>query len=398
LRVLEALRWGKEVEEAFFAAGCRELPPVERDYYLRRPLPFDPERTRHGLAALEHDVERRLGQDHPAGRLLLSRCRQARGVIDLLEARGTRRFAAVSARLHGSSRDALPAGAPRLADLARSLGQLVAGLDDDAELCREEKTLDAETAAHLLSGRLAAYFAGGPAVKVLVTPALDATAAVGGDCLKVRQDARFSPRDVRLLEVHEGWVHLGTSHNARRQAACPFLARPLPEATRTQEGLAVWTEVLAFASHPARLRLLAGRVEAVGLAEAGADFLDVFRYFAGHGLTPRESYQQAARVFRGSLPAGGPFTKDLAYAHGFAEVGHFLQEAVRSRRTRLVPLLFAGKVSVADLPDLDELATAGLVERPALLPPPFADLRALVAWLCCAGCLRPPAGLRPAGS
>src|SRR6516164_9351980 len=43
IRILDAIKWDDDIERAFFAAGCRKLPPVDRDYYLARPLPFDPE-------------------------------------------------------------------------------------------------------------------------------------------------------------------------------------------------------------------------------------------------------------------------------------------------------------------------------------------------------------------
>jgi uncharacterized protein (TIGR02421 family) len=380
LRVLEAVRWGKDVEEAFFAAGCRELPRVDRDRYLCRPLSFDAAHTLQALADLARHITRSLGKNHAAARLLLRRCRQALDVLDLLDARGTSDFPVAAARLYGNSRDRLASGARTLRELADHLGDHADTLAEDDDLAPEARTLGADACAELLAERLGAYF--GQPVTVSVTEALEANAAVCGGWLKVRRGARFNLRDVRLLEVHEGWVHLGTSRNASAHALGPVLARALPESATTQEGLAVWTELLAFASTPARLRLLAGRVEAIALAEDGADFLEVFRYFAASGLDQRDAYQQAARVFRGGLPTAGPFPKDLAYARGFAEVGGFLRDAVRRRQTKLIPLLFCGKVSLADLPDLAELAAAGLVQRPRLLPPPFADVRALAAWLC----------------
>ena len=54
--------------------------------------------------------------------------------------------------------------------------------------------------------------------------------------------------DLRLLEVHEGWVHLGTTLNGQSQPVCTFLSKGPPSSTLTQEGLAVLTEVFAFAS------------------------------------------------------------------------------------------------------------------------------------------------------
>src|SRR5439155_19818314 len=135
-----------------------------------------------------------------------------------------------------------------------------------------------------------------------------ADAAAGGDYLKIRRDARFSPRDLSVLEVHEGWLHLGTTLNGQGQPVCTFLSKGPPSSTIAQEGLAVLTEILAGASHPRRLRRLAQRIAAIARAEAGANFLDVYHYLLNEGCTPRESYQQSMRIFRGSLPEGcGPF-------------------------------------------------------------------------------------------
>jgi uncharacterized protein (TIGR02421 family) len=383
LRILDAVRWDDEVEERFFAAGCTELPRVDRDWYRNRPLPFDPASKREELARLEKDLSARLGSRHPAGRILLRACAQLRDVASLLAQRGTTAFTALSRRLYGSSRDPLPQGAPSLAEMARCLTGAVCSTE-----VTEEPTLDAPAAGRLLAERLTDYF--GDAVCVQVSPDLAADAAVVGDALKVRDDARFSLRDVYLLEVHEGWVHLGTTRNGLRQPVCTFLSRATPAATVTQEGLAVLTEVLAFASHPARLRRLANRVAAVALAEEGADFLDVFRFFAQQGCSSRESYQHTARIFRGSLPHGcGPFTKDLAYSKGFVGVYHHLRQAVARGEAKRIPLLFCGKTCLEDMDDLAELADAGVLLPPRRVPPPFADLRSLAAWVAFVACLHP---------
>lgn len=117
LRLLDSLRWDESVEHAFFAAGCRELPRVDRATYRAKALPFDPADKRRELHALAAEVERRLGSDDPAGRLLHERCHDYLAVVDLLEARGTPAFASLSAKLFGTSRQALP-GAAALAELA----------------------------------------------------------------------------------------------------------------------------------------------------------------------------------------------------------------------------------------------------------------------------------------
>src|SRR5205085_11368001 len=95
----------------------------------------------------------------------------------------------------------------------------------------------------------------------------------------IRHKATFTAREVRLLEVHEGWVHLGTTLNGLNQPICTFLSKGPPSSTVTQEGLAVITEIITFASHPARVRRLTNRIEGTAMAEAGANFLEVYRYF-----------------------------------------------------------------------------------------------------------------------
>src|SRR5262249_11523080 len=81
-------------------------------------------------------------------------------------------------------------------------------------------------------------------------------------------------RSLALVEVPEGWAHLGTTLNGQSQPVCTFLGKGPPSSTVTQEGLAVLTEFLTFVSHPGRVRRLVRRIEAAALAEGGADFLD----------------------------------------------------------------------------------------------------------------------------
>jgi uncharacterized protein (TIGR02421 family) len=399
IRVLDALKWEDDVERAFFAAGARELPPVSTDYYRRRPLPFDPGQKRREFQTLERDVRRKLGKDNPAGQILTRRCVEYREVVDLLAHRGTPSFAVLSRKLYGSAADRLHANEPSLAELARTMaGTLDHGCPGDTRVS-EEPVLKGSEAVQVLAGRLASFF-GDEAVQVRLADGLIADAVAGSDYIKLRAGARFTPRELRLLEVHEGWVHLGTTRNGQSQPVCTFLCKGPPSATLAQEGLAVVTEILAFASHPARVRRLAHRIEALARAEAGADFLDVYRFFLSQGYAPRMSYYQAVRIFRGSLPAGcGPFTKDLCYHKGLVLVYHFLRGATAGGLASRILLLFCGKTSLEDVPALGQLAEEGLLAPPRFLPPPFADPCALSAWLCYTnflGCLSP--GLRVTAS
>jgi uncharacterized protein (TIGR02421 family) len=383
IRILDAIKWDEEIERAFFEKGCRELPPVTRDFYLKRPLPFDPEAKLHEFHLVERDIRRQLGEFNAPGQIMSRMCQEYREVVRMLANRGTPVFAETSERLYGSATDSFHAGDPNLADLGHMMSDMLDHLSHETIFGHEEPVLEARDAVDLLQERLGRYFQGPGPVRVRISDGIVADAAAGNDCIKVRQGARFSAREVRLLEVHEGWVHLATTLNGQAQPVCTFLSKGPPSSTITQEGLAVLTEILVFASHPGRLRRLTNRIEGVALAESGADFLEVYRYFLDEGYDSRESYQHTMRIFRGSLPAGcGPFTKDLSYSKGFVLVYNYIRLAVSRGLVRRAPLLFCGKTTLADVKTLGQLVEEGLVTPPRHLPPPFADLHGLSAWMC----------------
>jgi uncharacterized protein (TIGR02421 family) len=388
IRVLDAIKWDDDIERAFFEKGCRELPPVTRAYYESRPLPFDVEEKKHEFHAIERDIRRQLGEYNAAGQIMARMCQEYREVVRMLANRGTRAFGEISERLYGSSSDSFHAGDPNLADLGHMMSDVLDNLSHEAIFGREDATLDASQTVDTLSERLGKYFQDPAAVRIKLSDGIVADAAAGSDYLKIRATAHFTPRDVRLFEVHEGWVHLGTTLNGQHQPICTFLSKGPPSSTITQEGLAVLTEILAFASHPGRVRRLTNRIEGVAMAEAGADFLEVYRYFLEEGYNSREGYQHTMRIFRGSLPEGcGPFTKDLCYSKGFVLVYNYIRLAVSRGMVRRVPLLFCGKTTLADIKTLAHLVDEGLVEPPRFVPPQFGDLRALSAWMCYANFL-----------
>jgi uncharacterized protein (TIGR02421 family) len=383
IRILDAIKWDDEIERAFFATGCRELPPVCRDYYFSRPLPFDPEQKQHELHGIERDIRRQLGEFNAPGQIMSRMCQEYRDVVQMLVHRGTPLFAQISERLYGSSSDSFHAGDPNLVDLGHMMSDILDNLSHDSIFSNDASALEAPQAVEVLSDRLKEYFHDPATVRVKLSDGIIADSAAGSDYIKLRQAARFTPRELRLLEVHEGWVHLGTTLNGQAQPVCTFLSKGPPSSTITQEGLAVITEVFAFASHPARVRRLTNRIEGVAMAEAGANFLEVYRYFLEEGYDSRESYHHTTRIFRGSLPQGcGPFTKDLCYSKGFVLIYNYIRLAVRRGMVRRVPLLFCGKTTLADIKTISQLVEEGLVIPPRFVPPQFADLHALTAWMC----------------
>src|SRR5881398_1443766 len=143
IRILDAIKWDEDVERAFFDKGCRELPPVTRDYYLARPLPFDAEQKLHEFHAIERDIRRQLGEFNAPGQIMSRMCEEYRDVVSLLEHRGTRAFAEASERLYGSASDSFHAGDPNLADLGHMMSDILDNLSHESIFGKEDRTLDA---------------------------------------------------------------------------------------------------------------------------------------------------------------------------------------------------------------------------------------------------------------
>lgn len=381
IRVLDAIKWDNDVKRDFFKSKFRKLPPVDADYYHKLPLSFDPQSKKEELYAIERDVRRLLGQFSAIGGILQRMCREYRELVRMIEARGTAEFSKISQELYGSADDAFYAGAPRLKDLAALISDILSHTKNQ-ETEADEKRYTGEEAVTILSERLSHYFGGSKQqVRVKISDGIIADAAAGAEWIKIRKDARFSERDLRVIEVHEGWVHMGTTLNGLNQPICTFLSKGPPSSTMTQEGLAIIMEIFTFTSFPGRVRRLTDRINAIYMAEQGANFIDIFNFYRDCNLNDDDSYSVASRVFRGSTPDGGPFTKDLVYSKGFVLIYNYIRLAIQRGLGSRIPLLFSGKTTLEDQRILSDLVEEGLVLPPKYVPPQFADLAALSAWM-----------------
>lgn len=382
IRVLDAIKWDPSIKEDFFKNKCKKLPSIDTEYYQNNPLPFNIEEKQEEFYQLERDVRRQLGQFSAVGNIMQRMCREYRELVRMLAARGTPEFSKISQELYGSSDDAFYAGAPRLCDLASIISDTLSHLKDHMETHLDEKVITSEQAVEILGERLAKYFhQEGDQVRVKLSDGIIADAAAGAEFIKIRSGAFFSERDLRIIEVHEGWVHIATTINGLDQPICTFLSKGPPSSTMTQEGLAIIMEIFTFASYPGRVRRLIDRITAIHMAEQGGNFLDVFNYFCDQNFDEEQSYSMASRVFRGSVPDGGPFTKDLVYSKGFILIYNYLRLAIQRGLTSRIPLLFAGKTTLEDQHVLEDLVGEGIVVPPRYVPPQFADLAALSAWM-----------------
>lgn len=371
LRVLRALTWPPEVKEEFLAAGGRAMPrPV--DYPV-----FDPGPSLEAVG----EVRRRIAGSGPID-LWLGRHAEAIELgARMLAAVGTPEFFEHGRRVYGEPSAPLRHAPVTPLDLARavheSIDQLARVHIDTAPPSRHP----AEEIAAGLEREVRAHF-GDQAPAVVLVDRLSANALASPREIKVRRGASFTDRDFVQLLHHEAYIHVGTSLNGKAQDDLPILAAGHPGTTRTQEGLAVFAEVISGGIELDRLRRLADRVVAIQMAVEGADFLEVYRFFLERTGNPEQAFENARRVFRGGVVTGGaPFTKDVTYLMGLLQVNNFVRAAFAAGRADCLLLLFCGKLDLADIPALCELSAMGLCRPPRFVPPWVSDPRYLLAIL-----------------
>jgi uncharacterized protein (TIGR02421 family) len=384
IKVLNAINWDNAIKEDFFASGFKEQPKVDRDYYLSKDIKLDAEATTDQLRSIEREATSKLGPLSPAANLIRFMCEQFRLTVDMIEARGTDDFSDISGLLYGTPSDVFHAGGPTIADLAKTMRQAIDANATRIQANIDERDISGTEAVVKLRSQLDASVGPGK-IEVIADDGIASDAAAGSDYIKMREDRFFSQRDIDLLEVHEGWVHVATTMNGLAQPVCTFLGKAAPRTTVTQEGLAVLTELLNLKSHPRRVDKLMRRIEAIELAAGGATFVDVFEDCRTDGLDEEDAWAVASRAFRGSLPEAGPFTKDLGYGKGLVFTLMYVRLAIQFGQTHRIPLLFCGKVDLLDMAALHQLEDEGLVDAPEFVPPPFDDMPALASTLALSG-------------
>jgi uncharacterized protein (TIGR02421 family) len=381
IRILDALKWDDETVAFLLRTRFRELPKLGRAYYARNPIRFDAEKK---IAEFEHvkaRARRLVGESDPLGRILIRNAEQYQRAVRMLEARGTRAFYEHSRELYGSPKDRFTDETTSIRDLGRILYETLEGLEELGQGPEYERTLDAEQVVEILNERFSTYFHD-TAVHARLDDGIVSDAAAGADYIKIKTGVRFSPRDVDMLEVHEGWAHVGTTLNGKAQHVASWLAKGPPCTTAVQEGLAVFLEIFTFTSQPARAKKLNNRILACDKAEDGANLLEVIEFYRTEGYSELECIGNAQRIFRGGVVKGGaPFTKDISYCKGFIANYNFMRTCIKFGRPHLIPFLFVGKVTHDDVPVLYQKWREGVIDRPKYVPRPFRDLNGIAMWM-----------------
>lgn len=381
IRILDAIKWPASVEEDLIKSKYQEIPDIGPDYYSTLELGFEPIKKRDELADIIVEIRRDLGSDDPLARLLSEIAEEYILVVEMLEARGTREFWEHSRRLYGSPQDKFFDDRNTISDLGQLLYTILSGIDEKEIGSDYPEVIPADEVVKTLNQRFRKYFPE-DTVQAKVSDGILADAAAGGDTVKIKEGSLFSSRDIDILEVHEGWVHVGTTQNGNSQHVAKFLSKGSPRVSSTQEGLAVIMEIFTFRTYPKRARQINDRILAIHKAEQGANLLEIIEFYRTEGYSEADCVANAKRVCRGGLATGGaPFTKDISYCKGFIENYNFMRAAVRAGKAHLIPFLFVGKLRVDDVPLLYQKYEEGIVDPPKYLPPQFRDMGGVAVWM-----------------
>ncbi len=328
------------------------------------------------------DIRALLDGDHAVTQWLGRICDTLETTVALLQTRGTPDFHRHSKTLFGQPTQLMIDGKTRVLDLATHMDSSLADLDFEKLVVEGyQENYSAGEFARALRPRLSKHFGDdAPAVKVVSN--LSAKALAGATRIRIRGGARFTRRDVDQLLQHEALVHVATALNGRRQVGFPILGRAHAGTTEVQEGLAVFAEMISGAMDPRRFRRLSDRVIAIEMAVGGADFKEVYDFYRPRVDSGEQAYENARRIFRGGVIAGGaPFTKDMVYLNGLLRVHNYMRSVVKLGRADLIRIAFTGKLDIEDLPAIAYLAGKGELTAPKFMPAWAKDLRFLVSYL-----------------
>ncbi|MDP2203944.1 MAG: flavohemoglobin expression-modulating QEGLA motif protein [Methylicorpusculum sp.] len=373
IKVLSSLAWPVEAEDKFlndWRKGKANLPKIN----IQAPDLTANVETLDAVTKscdLSDPVEKFLGET--------ARCYANAG--NMIMNVGTPEFTRYSMKIYGRPDMLYKLQGLTAVDGARFFLDITDKLLGNPKIEPTETDISATEFASWLKGRVDEFFMH-DTVDVLVDETLSAKALAGATRIRVRGGAFFSQLDKDQLLYHEAFVHTATQLNGQKQPNLKSLGLGSPRTTRTQEGIAVLSELITNSIDLTRLRRVALRVIAVKMALDGADFIDVFKFFLEAGQSEAESVKSAQRIFRGGAVKDGiVFTKDAVYLQGLLEVHTFFRTAIRDDQPQLVQNLFAGRMTMADVLRMNELFESGWLVPPAYIPTWASDLRRLAAMI-----------------
>ena len=372
VRILSHLHWPVSVRYNFFRSGSDKLPRVTYP-------PFDAKPVRHRLS-----TAMKLMGDTPYDEWFKTKLQDLEAGINLISQCGKTEFFTISSKIYGLPKGKLRDGKTTPLDLAISFSSIMENYKNSPRI-RNNEILSADELSKVMKKKVRSIF-GDESPEVLVVDNISAKATASSKRIKLRKGANFTHKDVDQLFNHEALVHVATSLNGKAQEKIKLLGANYGSITKTQEGLAVFSEFITGCIDIERMNRISDRVTAIQMAIDGASFVDVFRYFRNRTRLKTDAFENTRRVFRGGVVSGGaPFTKDIVYLDGMIRVHNFFRAAVNKGKLDALEMLFAGKIDLDDIPIVLKMKSEGLINKPKYLPFWLKDIDLLVSYFSFSG-------------
>ena len=368
VKILKHISWSENVRIEFFKNNCNKIPVVTYPKYDDSDLIFLLKKSGILFGDTKYDV------------WLKNKVKDIKRSSELLSVCGTSDFFKVSSDIYGLPSTPIHDKTTMPRDLSRQFEEIINSINSNQIMQMHSSKLSSETVAKEISKSVDAFF-GELAPKIKLVQGLSAKATASSKTIKIRENGEFDQTDVRQLLNHEAYIHVATTLNGRGQEKMKILGSNYGSITKTQEGLAVFSEFITGSIDVDRMRRISDRVLAIQMAIDGADFIEVFKYFVKKNNSNNQAFESTRRVFRGGVLTGGaPFTKDLVYLDGLIRVYNFFRSAISQGKTECIELLFSGKIDLDDIPIIYSLYKEGLVKKPKFIPPWAVDLNYLICF------------------
>lgn len=302
---------------------------------------------------------------HPAMKIMYRKASDLKLKLQLILAKDTRHFNEYSEALFAEDVSYLESVAKTFDQIWKNYEKSNIGLK-----LSNEKIYTAKQISFYLKNELAEIFKDTFCIKL--SSKIISKASCGKNYIKINKEKHYSESDLEMFYVHEGQIHLLSNLNGLNQL--DFFNIQCSKTTRTQEGLAIFSEFFTGIMTKARFENLKWRYMCCLMALKNHSSDEIMSYLESQKVNHEEARSLVNRVFRGTKNDQQQiFTKDLAYLLGFVEVYQFIEYSIQTRQFDLVEMLYSVKGALVDVIELRELKTLGMINKAKYTPQFFKD-------------------------